>query len=75
MALLGQRQHRSVQRIALHPIKVVGRYASLNPNVYVTTNPTPAADVDHNAHACRGIECPKCYPANHSDPPTLTSIQ
>ena len=39
-------------------LKLVGRYASLNKNIYVTAGPTPV-DVNHAAHACRFIGRPK----------------
>ena len=47
-------------------LKQLGRYASLNHNIYIAADPTPV-DIDHAAHAGH---C-NAYLANYNDPPTL----
>ena len=49
-------------------LKQLRRFASLNHNIYIVSDPTPV-DVDHDAHAWATAII---YSANHDDPPTLT---
>ena len=44
---------------AVKGLKQLGRYASLNYNIYIVADPTPV-DVDHAAHACHCIVLPQC---------------
>ena len=52
-------------------LKWVGRYVSLNANIYITADPTPVNAV-HVAHACRCIGALNVHSVNHHDPHTST---